>query len=97
MATMPPGFGLLPSAALQPYGSEILKAGIGQLGTPIDVGAVTPKVAGQTAFQQKGPFWSRHYRFFRQERELTVIREVFSPQLEKCLGPTPRQKLKMRK
>ena len=54
MATMPAGFGLLPSAALQPYGSEILKAGIGQLGTPINVGAITPKVAGQTAFQQKG-------------------------------------------
>ena len=46
--------GLLPSATLQPYGSEILKAGIGQLGTPIDVGAMLPKVAGQTAFQQKG-------------------------------------------
>ena len=54
MATMPPGFGLLPSASLQPYGSEILKAGIGQLGTPINVGAMLPKVAGQTAFQQKG-------------------------------------------
>jgi len=46
--------GLLPSGTLQPYGTEILKYGIGQLGTPIDVGAMTPKVAGQTAFQQKG-------------------------------------------
>ena len=46
--------GLLPSATLQPYGKEILKYGIGQLSTPIDVGAMTPKVAGQTAFQQKG-------------------------------------------
>ena len=54
MATMPAGFGLLPSASLQPYGQEILKAGIGQLGTPINVGAMLPKVAGQTAFQQKG-------------------------------------------
>ena len=54
MATMPAGFGLLPSASLQPFGTEILKAGIGQLGTPIDVGAMLPKVAGQTAFQQKG-------------------------------------------
>ncbi|MEB3183678.1 MAG: chorismate pyruvate-lyase family protein, partial [Cyanobacteriota bacterium] len=35
----------------------------------------------------EGPFWSRHYRFFRQGRELTVIREVFSPQLETWLGP----------
>jgi len=44
--------GLLPSATLQPYGKEILKYGIGQLGTPINVGAMTPKVAGPTAFQQ---------------------------------------------
>ena len=54
MATMPAGFGLLPSASLQPYGSEILKSGIGQLGTPINVGALTPKVAGKSAFQQRG-------------------------------------------
>ena len=40
-----------------------------------------------------GPFWSRHYRFFRQGRELTVIREVFSPALEEWLGATPRQPL----
>ena len=45
--------GLLPSGVLQPYGQNILKYGIGQLGTPIDVGALTPKVAGQTAFQQQ--------------------------------------------
>ncbi len=43
-------------------------------------------------FQQKGPFWSRHYRFFRQEKELTVIREVFSPDLETWLGPALREK-----
>ena len=42
-------------------------------------------------FQEKGPFWSRHYRFFRQKEELTVIREVFNPLLEKWLGPTPRK------
>jgi len=46
--------GLLPSGVLQPYGKEILKYGIGQLGTPINVGQLTPKVAGQTAFQQAG-------------------------------------------
>ena len=34
--------GLLPSGVLQPYGQNILKYGIGQLGTPIDVGALTP-------------------------------------------------------
>jgi hypothetical protein len=45
--------GLLPSGVLQPYGQNVLKYGIGQLGTPIDVGALTPKVAGQTAFQQQ--------------------------------------------
>ena len=44
--------GLLPSGVLQPYGKEILKYGIGQLGTPIDVGKMTPQVAGQGAFQQ---------------------------------------------
>ena len=38
-------------------------------------------------FGQSGPFWSRHYRFFRGGRELTVIREVFSPALETWLGP----------
>jgi chorismate-pyruvate lyase len=38
-------------------------------------------------FGRPGPFWSRHYRFFRQGRELTVIREVFSPLLETWLGP----------
>jgi chorismate-pyruvate lyase len=36
-----------------------------------------------------GPFWSRHYRFFRQGKELTVIREVFSPALAEWLGPAP--------
>ena len=52
MATNAAGFGLLPSATLQPYGEQILKYGIGQLGTPIDVGQLTAKVAGPTAFQQ---------------------------------------------
>ena len=42
-------------------------------------------------FQEDGPFWSRHYRFFRQQKELTVIREVFSPKLEKWLGPILRK------
>lgn len=38
-------------------------------------------------FGSAGPFWTRHYRFFRNGRELTVIREVFSPLLETWLGP----------
>ena len=45
--------GLLPAGVLQPYGENILKYGIGQLGRPIDVGALTGKVAGPSAFQQK--------------------------------------------
>ena len=45
--------GLLPSATLAPYGKEILKYGIWQLSTPIDVGALTAQVAGPTGFQQK--------------------------------------------
>jgi chorismate-pyruvate lyase len=38
-------------------------------------------------FGHPGPYWSRNYRFFRQGRALTVIREVFSPVLERWLGP----------
>jgi chorismate lyase len=37
-------------------------------------------------FGCRGPFWSRHYRFFRGGLPLTVIREVFSPALETWLG-----------
>ena len=53
MATQYETAGLLPSGVLQPYGQNILKYGIGQLGTPIDVGKLTPQVAGQSAFQQQ--------------------------------------------
>ena len=45
-------------------------------------------------FQTNGPFWSRHYRFFRHQTELTVIREVFSPELELWLGDSLRQQLR---
>jgi chorismate--pyruvate lyase len=41
----------------------------------------------EAGFGRPGPYWSRHYRFFRGGRELTVIREVFSPALEEWLGP----------
>ena len=47
----------------------------------------------ENRFGYSGPFWSRHYRFFRQGRELTVIREVFSPALEEWLGANPRHPL----
>ena len=34
----------------------------------------------------KGPFWSRYYRFFRDKKALTIIREVFNPHLDSLLG-----------
>ena len=46
---------------------------------------VAPRL--EEGFGHPGPYWSRHYRFFRGGRELTVIREVFSPALERWLGP----------
>jgi chorismate-pyruvate lyase len=46
----------------------------------------------EQGFGAAGPFWSRHYRFFRGGQELTVIREVFSPALERWLGPSTRHK-----
>jgi chorismate--pyruvate lyase len=39
-------------------------------------------------FGQAGPFWARHYRFFRGGQPLTVIREVFSPSIARWLGPS---------
>ena len=40
----------------------------------------------QSRFADPGPFWCRHYRFFKDGRVLTVIREVFSPALRHWLG-----------
>ena len=37
-------------------------------------------------FCLQGPFWSRNYRFFRDKKPLTIIREVFNPHLESLLG-----------
>ena len=39
-------------------------------------------------FNFQGPFWSRNYRFFRNKKPLTIIREVFNPYLETYLGPS---------
>ncbi len=39
-------------------------------------------------FCYEGPFWSRNYRFFRNKKPLTIIREVFNPLLETWLGPS---------
>ena len=47
----------------------------------------------EARFGSRGPFWSRHYRFFRGGQPLTVIREVFSPALETWLGPAQRSRV----
>jgi chorismate lyase len=44
-----------------------------------------PKLA--LMFGAPGPFWGRDYVFWRHGRPLTVIHEVFSPQLSRYLGP----------
>lgn len=41
----------------------------------------------ESAFEQVGPFWGRHYLFWHHGQPLTVIYEVFSPYLTKYLGP----------
>ncbi len=41
-----------------------------------------------------GPFWSRNYRFFRNKKPLTIIREVFNPHLETLLGSSGINKFK---
>jgi chorismate lyase len=45
-------------------------------------------VALESAFQESGPFWGRHYLFWHRGEPLTLIYEVFSPYLTKYLGPT---------
>ncbi|MGB3691308.1 MAG: chorismate lyase [Spirulinaceae cyanobacterium] len=42
----------------------------------------------EVAFEQKGPFWGRHYLFWHDKKPLTLIYEVFSPYLRKYLGET---------
>ena len=37
-------------------------------------------------FSCKAPFWSRNYRFFRNRKPLTIIKEVFNPYIEKWIG-----------
>ncbi len=41
----------------------------------------------ESAFQESGPFWGRHYLFWHRGKPLTLIYEVFSPYLTKYLGP----------
>tara|TARA_B100000674_G_C37899732_1_gene943122 strand:+ start:345 stop:950 length:606 start_codon:yes stop_codon:yes gene_type:complete len=40
----------------------------------------------QKEFINPGPFWARNYRFFRNKKPLTIIREVFNPHIETWLG-----------
>jgi len=40
----------------------------------------------ETAFEETGPFWGRHYLFWHHGQPLTLIYEVFSPYLQKYLG-----------
>jgi chorismate-pyruvate lyase len=64
-----------------------LTANRAELYREVDGLALVQAPALADRFGRDGPYWSRHYRFFRQGRELTVIREVFSPRLEQWLGP----------
>ncbi len=41
----------------------------------------------ESAFEESGPFWGRHYLFWHHGKPLTLIYEVFSPYLTKYLGP----------
>ena len=42
----------------------------------------------ELGFNQKGPFWGRHYLLWHHGQPLTLIYEVFSPYLTKYLGST---------
>lgn len=42
----------------------------------------------EKGFNQKSPFWGRHYLFWHNGKPLTLIYEVFSPYLTKYLGAT---------
>ncbi len=69
---------------------ESLTNGRSELFREVDGLALVNSKWLESEFEQEGPFWSRHYRFFRNSKELTVIREVFNPDLEQWLGATPR-------
>ena len=38
-------------------------------------------------FGEEGPFWGRQYFFWHDNKPLTLIYEVFSPALQRLLGP----------
>lgn len=64
-----------------------LTAGRAELYREVDGLALVRAPGLAAGFGYPGPYWSRHYRFFRGGSELTVIREVFSPRLQAWLGP----------
>ena len=39
-------------------------------------------------FGEQGPFWGRQYIFWHDSKPLTLIYEVFSPRLQRLLGPS---------
>ena len=66
---------------------------------PLSVFQVTHSPAGvylahcpdlESKFGAAGPFWCRHYMFWRGGAPLTMILEVFSPRLQAYLGPIPK-------
>eukprot|EP00038_Savillea_parva_P007701 m.171960 g.171960 ORF g.171960 m.171960 type:complete len:311 (-) comp13451_c0_seq1:176-1108(-) len=63
-----------------------LTANRAELYREVDGLAVVSAPHLEARFDCPGPYWSRHYRFFRGGKPLTVIREVFSPRLEDWLG-----------
>lgn len=71
-----------------------LSAGRAELYREVDGVGQVQEAWLEQRFGCDGPCWSRHYRFFRQGRELTVIREVFSPALEHWLGPAERRNVR---
>lgn len=46
----------------------------------------------ERAFGESGPFWGRHYLFWHHGQPLTLIYEVFSPYLQRYLGPLDRDR-----
>lgn len=46
----------------------------------------------ELAFEEKGPFWGRHYLFWHNQQPITLIYEVFSPYLKKYLGNSTLEK-----
>ena len=40
----------------------------------------------EKAFEQKGPFWGRHYLLWHHKQPITLIYEVFSPCLRQIIG-----------